>query len=413
MSEKAERYFPKELLNGSIAERKNYFKNFFVLHKKLKEAIEHTVNIIDTPNKEKIVFVLGPSGVGKKELIRLTKEKLIERLDSNIIENPGCIPVVDVEAEAPEKGSFDFPALWKSVLEKMPEPMIRNKCGYEDTYVNNSNGNIFRVSRIKRKADYFDVVHKTTKSRGTIALFIDEAHHMLKSSSGKNLNWSVDLIKSFTNLSQTTVALVGTYELTTYLDLNISSVDQVIQRTRIVEFPRYKLENEDIQTFGNIAKLLLLHMPLEKTSEDLVDKDWMYFYKHSLGCVGTLKKWFTDAYSIALDSGEETLTMGHLEKTKIPGKLCVNMLESIEKGERKLKSIQSDGDIDIQLGFKKSKNEELPVRAQNNEGKIRPAKNKKVFERKIGRDLVKDRQPEVRDEESLEVEREKFKGKLC
>lgn len=67
------------------------------------------------------------------------------------------------------------------------------------------------------------------------ALIINEAHHMLRVASGKKVNSQPEVIKSLVNLGKTPVVLVGTYELTVYLqDLRLAVTDQLNTRTRTV-----------------------------------------------------------------------------------------------------------------------------------------------------------------------------------
>ncbi len=124
-------------------------------------------------------------------------------------------------------------------------------------------------------------------------------------------------------------------------------------------------------------------MPLKKTSEHLVDKDWRYFYKYSLGCIGSLKNWFMDAYSFALERQSKTLTKEHLEVTRISGRRSSGMLESILEGEKKMTNIKSEGNIDAKLGFSKLKSSS-PSNSEDNSLKIRP----KPFDRKPKRDHI-------------------------
>ncbi|WP_088227118.1 TniB family NTP-binding protein [Desulfosporosinus sp. FKB] len=220
-----------------------------------------------------------------------------------------------------------------------------------------------------------------------MALIINEAHHILRVVSGKESNWSVDLIKSLTNLSETSIILVGTYDLLSLLvDLNLKSTDQINQRTRIVDFPRYRSEvTSEVNIFGKTAKKLLQNMPLEQKAEDLINKqDWKYFYKNSLGCIGTLKLWLMDAYALALDSDAKTLTREHLEEAKFSGYRLDGMYQSIEEGERKMKEVQSGGDIDSKLVYAKSEDE-----SQDNSEKSNTTKDStKPFNRSPKRDAV-------------------------
>ena len=126
-------------------------------------------------------------------------------------------------------------------------------------------------------------------------------------------------------------------------------------------------------------------MPLMQTSENLVDEDWQYFYQYSLGCIGTLKIWFMDALSLALEEQAMTLTKEHLEKTKKPGRILHGMLDSIENGEQKMARLLSDGDIEARLGFTSSKNKpenDTDIGTSKMKSKINP------FEKKPKRNAV-------------------------
>ena len=342
--------FPVELLDKPVLERRNYFSDYIIPHPFLKQAVNDTVSKIGSIRSERIVFVCGPTGVGKKELVNKVTARLIELAQPKLLINKGCIPVVNVEASAPDSGNFNFPKLWSSALKLMKEPISGT---YIDEVIN-SEGERVVLARIK-KGDMREVLEDILKFKQSLALIINEAHHLLRVSSGKKVNWEVDVIKSLANKSQTPIVLVGTYELTTFLeDLDESFTDQVNRRTSIVEFPRYSHEvKKQVEMFGNTIIQLLRHMPLEKTAEALVKHDFMYFYKYTLGCVGSLKDWLNSAYDLALQDQSVTLTKKYLEETRISGHRCTGMLKSITDGERKLAKIQSEGDIDTALGINK------------------------------------------------------------
>jgi hypothetical protein len=130
-------------------------------------------------------------------------------------------------------------------------------------------------------------------------------------------------------------------------------------------------------------------MPLEKTPDDLVKADWKYLYINSLGCIGTLKIWFMDAYSLALKEGSKTLTKKHLEQAKIPHYILGGMLKSIEDGERKIGMILTGGDSETRLEFD---NPESEVQSQPDKGALtansKPTNHSNPFARKPKRDAV-------------------------
>ncbi|WP_407306394.1 ATP-binding protein [Desulfosporosinus sp. SB140] len=326
--------FPVELLDKSVLERREYFGDYIVLHPFLKQAVNAIVSKVVSIRSGRIIVVCGPTGVGKKELVNKVTARLIELAQPKLLSNKGCIPVVNVEASAPDSRNFNFPKLWSSALKIMKEPMLDKKVKYINEVTINPEGELVVLSKIK-KGDMREVLENALRYRQSSALVINEAHHLLRVTNENDANWEV--IKSLANNSQTSIVLVGTYELTTFLeDLDKSFTDQV----SIVEFPRYSHEvKSQIETFGNIIIQFLRHMPLEKTAVALVKHDFMYFYKYTLGCVGSLKGWLNSAYDLALQDQAVTLTKKHLEETRISGHRSMGMLKSITDGERKMAKI--------------------------------------------------------------------------
>lgn len=338
--------FPVELLACDKQQKKEYFMSYVTPHPSLDNAVNKTIAFLNSPISERLIFVCGPSGVGKKEFINNITDRVMNEFASSCLDNPGYIPIVNVEATAPEQGSFNFTNLWKQALANLDEPLIDSKVTYTIENRLNLNGQYVPYSKMS-KADYQEVLVNALNFRGVKVMVINEAHHMLRVATSKKANWSVDLFKTLSNRSQTRIILVGTYELCAYLeDLDYTVTDQINQRTKIVDFPRYNNNSADeVNAFAKAAKKMLLHMPFEQTSESLVDSDWEFLYNYSLGCIGTLKNWFMDAYSFALDSNSNTLTLKHLKETKLPWKRLSLMLDSITDGEHRMEELLSDGDF--------------------------------------------------------------------
>lgn len=344
--------FPFGLLNASSEEKKLYFNKCIISHKRLDEAIDKTMCYLGSNVPERLILVCGPSGVGKKELINGVAQRIINAEEKNQNKTDSTIPVVEVEAIAPEAGSFGFKGLWLSALEKMKEPMLDRKISYTEVEGYDSNGNKVIMSKVI-KADYQKILQNTLYHRRVKALIINEAHHMLRVSTGKKANWSVDMMKSLANGSKTPIVLVGTYSLLDFLDgLSPDITDQINLRTKIVNFSRYHEDDKsEVLFFGKTAKKLLFNMPFESIDDKFVNKHWQYLYKYSLGRVGALKVWLMDAYNYAIEQGAQSLSMEHLDATRISGRQCEIELRGIWEGEKKMANILSEGSIDDALNF--------------------------------------------------------------
>ena len=60
--------FPQELLSQSVAARLAYFQEKVVAHPHLKEAHQRLWQAIQQPAGASLIFVFGPTGVGKTTL---------------------------------------------------------------------------------------------------------------------------------------------------------------------------------------------------------------------------------------------------------------------------------------------------------------------------------------------------------
>ena len=103
------------------------FRTFTVAHPRLVEAKEALVNAIRGAEPNSLIFVFGPTGVGKTTLRLKTEQLIIAELLSELREDCTRIPVVSVEAVAPESGSFNWRDHYKRLLHQLDEPLIDHK----------------------------------------------------------------------------------------------------------------------------------------------------------------------------------------------------------------------------------------------------------------------------------------------
>ncbi|MEH2259093.1 hypothetical protein [Nostoc sp.] len=94
--------FPLELLTRPATERLAYFENYTVAHPRLKEVYEILMRTIAEPAGASFIFVYGASGVGKTTLRLRVEQKLTELALPKLESDRSCVPVVGVEAVAPE-----------------------------------------------------------------------------------------------------------------------------------------------------------------------------------------------------------------------------------------------------------------------------------------------------------------------
>ena len=107
--------------------RLDRFRSFTVAHPRLVEAKETLINAIRGAEPNSLIFVFGPTGVGKTTLRLKTEQLITAELLSELHEDLTRIPVVSVEAVAPESGSFNWRDHYKRLLHQLDEPLIDRK----------------------------------------------------------------------------------------------------------------------------------------------------------------------------------------------------------------------------------------------------------------------------------------------
>ncbi|MED4853034.1 AAA family ATPase [Caldifermentibacillus hisashii] len=323
--------FPIELLEKPIIERINYFDNFKVNHPIISDLLGELMVDIFNKGNHSILYVFGPTGVGKTTLYNKVLEKLNDKEALNIKNNPGIIPFLGTRAIAPESGNFDWKDFYIRTLEDLNEPLIHKKVllKKEDelkygAYHNDKSTKAYRKS-----------IENALKYRNSSVFLIDEAQHLAKIGSGKKLLNQMDVIKSLAAETGTLIVLFGTYGLQNFLNLS----DQLSRRGKEFHFPRYRYNNEqERDLFVDILYTFFAHLPMKMEKEEIENKLLAhsdFFYERSLGCIGILKDWIARTYRLSLLNGyEDRLIIDNFYNTALTVSQCLTIAEEITNGEK-------------------------------------------------------------------------------
>lgn len=364
-----ENHFPTELLDQPNRARWLYFYHKIVAHPRLVDIDREVKHAIRYATQGRLILVFGPTGVGKTTLRRGLERALTDTLQPELVQDQGRMPLVSVEAVAPEQGNFDWPDFYQRALIYLSEPLVDHKV----VDVARVDGQLIKQTKPNLRT-LRQALEQCLRHRRPVAFIIDDAHHLQKIAGSRRLQDQMDAIKSLANRSETVLVLIGTYELLNLTNLN----DQLSHRSYHVPFARYQpADPEDIQAFKAVLKTFQQHLPLSKVPE--LAPRWEYFYENSAGCVGLLKLWLCNSLAAALEQHPQILTDRLLQRCAISSDRLLNIAREIREGERKWAELaEKQGQIRAALGlapYPVSTEPEPPVRQKRRVGERRPMRD--------------------------------------
>jgi energy-coupling factor transporter ATP-binding protein EcfA2 len=326
-----ERGFPPDLLDQPWEARVDFFKRYISYHALLRDTYKKLRSAIRIPTSGRIIMVYGPSGVGKTTLREGIQRKITEEMMPQLIADPGRIPIVGVKVEAPDAGNFDWKRFYKDMLKSLDEVLIDQKINYRVPGVSrNKEGNLV-LEQGANKQDLSDAVFSALEHRRPIAIIADEAQDMGIISSGRKLIDQMSRIKHLADKFEIPFVLIGTFGLLKFRLLN----EQLSRRAVEIHFWRYRAEREeDVEEFKDILNSFQKKMAL--VEEPDLEGRWEYFYERTLGCVGVLKDWLTQAFQTSLENGEQSLKNKYIEFFQPPMSSCSKKLDEILDKEKEI-----------------------------------------------------------------------------
>lgn len=322
--------FPEYLLESSNAERRKYFIAYTVQHPKLTDVFASLQNAVRESSSGNIVFITGSTGSGKTTLRLRTEQSIKTEMLPELQLDPGRLPIIGITAISSETGNFNWKDFFRRLLHEIDEPSLDKK--YIPT---NSRGHIDTGPRAMGSELRF-ATEKLLAYRRPVAVFIDDAQHIAKLSTGRRLQDQLDCIKSLVDVTGIPIVMFGTYELLAFRNLS----GQLSRRSIDIHLQRYYADIPvDVRSFKSTLWAFQRHLPLRE-EPDLLSM-WDFFYERSIGCVGVLKEWLTKALAQALRDKEQLLKLQHIESTPLSISQCEKMLAEAMEGEGKLKETAS------------------------------------------------------------------------
>jgi energy-coupling factor transporter ATP-binding protein EcfA2 len=380
--------FPRELLDQPPSDRLSYFKAYTVAHPFLGQADEKVRNTLREPGGALLIFIIGPTGVGKTTLLTFIEQRLLNQAQAHLSQDPDHVPVIKLDAMAPSARQFRWPDFYTRALMAVSEPLIDYKVerGAVLPVFNERMGRHVPPRLVGDAAALQRSWEQVLKYRRPEAILIDEAQHFAKTAGGTHLEDQLDHVKSLAIATKTIHILAGTYDLLLFRNLNA----QLSRRSIDVHFSRYDATKpEDCKAFQRVLLTFQRHLPLEKAPNLM--QQWEICYAHTVGCVGLLKDWLAQALSEALETGAKTISPSLLAVHAPSIDRCNQMITDIEEGE---KALRADPDATekllarLGLGSRRTRDKRTDSPGETSAPSA-PSRRKRVGQRNPTRDAVK------------------------
>jgi predicted AAA+ superfamily ATPase len=285
----------------------------------------------------RIVQIVGPTGAGKSVLAKMIYQTLVSQYHDLTENDTSAIPVVVLDAIAPNGNSFNWKDFYVRLLEKNGDVLTKRKMllpRQHDLFEGLSAPLPLERSTTEslRRAS-----EKCLKNRKTKVLIIDEAHHILMVNDPKRLEFQFEALKSLTIESEVVIVLIGTYKLLAIRDQS----GQLVRRSEIVHFPRYNLRHkEDHHDFMKALIELQRQLPLP-TMPSFRAQARDFFLK-SGGSIGILKDWLSRCLEQAILRGKRTFDYKFAEEFALSNKSLITILDEAIEGEIALEDASID-----------------------------------------------------------------------
>ncbi len=290
-----------------------------VSHQRFDEAVGFIRARLLFQSDSKLLFVVGPSGVGKTRAYSTAQKIILDLLKEGLFEDLTRIPYVAFEVGSTSIGNFAWGPFYHEYQKHLRMPLVPSKAVLDE------------LPFISKQEGPHEVLVSAINHRRPYATLLDEANHLCQVANPRLIAQQLNKIKSLANKTGVLHIMFGTYELAAVLDAS----EQLARRGDTFHFARYRKHVPgEMGAFSAMVKRFQGALPFHHTIDLCSNID--FIYERCIGCGGTLKTWLVSAMSYACRNNRDHITFDDMVATAMaPNKLRV-MLHAAQRGEELL-----------------------------------------------------------------------------
>lgn len=278
--------------------------NVTILHPNYMLVKEKILGHIFMGRNGYVLFVVGPSRVGKTRLCSHIISDLKKRISDNEIQGYSK-PIFITATANPSKTSL-WISIYRMLLEKMGDDSYNEKMPHELNVERRKSALKVRGRRHISLDDMKKLLIARVNHYKPLCIFIDEISWVAISGGPISQLLSATFLHEMASILNTKIVLFGTCGATDLLNLN----EQLSLRTERVFFDRYRNNKKDIDVFMKTAKEILDACGIKYDRAIMDDKKTLY--ECSLGCIGEFSAWVQKSISSMMLDNADFLTMKHM-----------------------------------------------------------------------------------------------------
>ena len=284
----------------------NALGRIVVRHPVFAETEAALLEHLELAQKDSILVIVGPSGVGKTTLIEYVRQ-VMEPFCDRDGGSRYLSPLVVASAPVAKGTPFAWKSMYRELLEAMGEIGATDKVSLRPR----AHQGMCRATRpIANRAVSADelggVVESALNDRRPPAVVIDECQHIGASPAGRVKASNLDVIKQHRANVDVPIILVGTYEAEDMLRYS----GQISRRVELVRFTPYYPDKAGVKVFQDIFTHIVdkAQLPINFN----IDRHAWELHWGACGCVGILSSWLYRAAYRAYKAGSDALTLEQL-----------------------------------------------------------------------------------------------------